>query len=67
MHEISLVEAVKPRAKRLLGLHTLKAADALQLGAALAATYDNPVGWEFVCLDQGLRKAAGREGFVIVP
>jgi hypothetical protein len=67
VHEISLVEAVKPRAKRLLGVHPLKAADALQLGAALAGVYDNPLGWEFVCLDRGLGTAARREGFNVVP
>ena len=67
VHEISLVEAVKPRAKRLLGVHSLKAADALQLGAALAGVYDSPLGWEFVCLDGGLRAAARREGFLVVP
>ena len=67
VHEISLVEAVKPRAKRLLGIHSLKAADAMQLGAALAGVYDNPLGWEFVCLDRGLGEAARREGFIVVP
>jgi predicted nucleic acid-binding protein len=67
VHEISLVEAVKPRAKRLLGVHPLKAADALQLGAALAGVYDNPLGWEFVCLDRSLGAAARREGFIVVP
>jgi predicted nucleic acid-binding protein len=67
VHEVSLVEAVKPRAKRLLGVHTLRAADALQLAAAVAAVYDNPLGWEFVCLDRNLAAAAAREGFIVVP
>jgi hypothetical protein len=67
VHEISLVEAVKRRAKRLLGVHSLKAADAMQLGAALAGAYDNPLGWEFVCLDHSLGAAARREGFIVVP
>jgi len=67
VHEISLVEAVKPRAKRLLGVHALKAADALQLAAALAGVYDNPLSWEFVCLDRNLAGAAAREGFIVVP
>jgi predicted nucleic acid-binding protein len=67
VNQISLVESVKPRAKRLLGVHVLKAADALQLGAALAAVYDNPLGWEFVCLDQRLATAARREGFSVMP
>jgi hypothetical protein len=67
VHEIAMVEAVKVRAKRLLGVHVLRAADALQLGAALAGAYDSPLGWEFVCLDQQLGMAAQREGFSVVP
>jgi predicted nucleic acid-binding protein len=67
VHEVALVEAVKPRAKRLLAVHTLTAADALQLAAALTGAYDNPLGWEFVCLDERLATAAGREGFTVVP
>jgi len=67
VHEITLVEAVKPRAKRLLGVHSLRAADALQLGAALTGVYDNPLGWEFVCLDRALGTAATLEGFKVVP
>ncbi len=63
VHRVSLVDAVKARAKRLLGIHPLRAADALQLGAALAAVYDDPHRWEFVCLDARLGEAARREGF----
>ena len=64
---VSHFEAVKPRAKRLLRVHPLKAADALQLGAALAAVYDDPSGWEMVCLDERLRDAASHEGFLLLP
>ncbi|HEX5136483.1 MAG TPA: hypothetical protein VFY93_05905 [Planctomycetota bacterium] len=67
VHVISLLDAVKIRAKRLLAVHALRAADALQLGAALAAAHDNPVGWEFACLDERLAAAARREGFIVVP
>jgi len=67
VHVISLLDAAKVRAKRLLAVHALRAADALQLGAALAAAYDDPVGWEFVCLDERLADAARREGFAVVP
>lgn len=67
VHVISLLDAAKSRAKRLLGVHGLRAAAALQLGAALAAAYDDPVGWEFVCLDERLADAARREGFAVVP
>lgn len=67
VHVVSVVEAVKGRAKRLLAVHPLSAADALQLGAALTAVYDMPQGWEFVCLDQQLGQAARREGFTALP
>ncbi|MHC4974262.1 MAG: hypothetical protein ACYTG3_18225 [Planctomycetota bacterium] len=53
--------------KRLLGIHNLRAADALQLGAALAAASDDPTAWELVCLDECLARAARREGFAVVP
>lgn len=64
---VSLVEGVKLRAKRLLRLHPLRAADACQLGAALLSAHDDPSAWSFVCLDHGLRDAAGREGFTVLP
>jgi uncharacterized protein len=64
---VSLVEAVKPRARRVLRIHPLRAADSLQLGAALAAAYDDPAGWDFVALDDRLREAARAEGFRILP
>lgn len=64
---VSELEAVKARAKRLLGLHALSAGDAMQLGAALSAVYDNPTGWDFVTLDQRLADAARREGFTVLP
>ena len=64
---VSHFEAVKLRAKRLLRVYPLRAADSLQLGAALAAASDQPPGWDFVCLDDCLRDAALREGFNILP
>jgi predicted nucleic acid-binding protein len=67
VHVVSLIDAVKLRAKRLLSTHPLKAADALQLGAALAMVKDNPVGRAFVCLDQRLGECARREGFTVLP
>jgi predicted nucleic acid-binding protein len=67
VHVVSVVEAVKGRAKRLLDRHALSAADALQLGAALTAAYDEPLAWEFVCLDEQLGAAARRERFTVLP
>jgi predicted nucleic acid-binding protein len=60
-------DAVCARALRLLAVHPLPAADALQLAAALLWTRDNPVGKEFVCLDERLSAAAAAEGFTVRP
>ncbi len=55
------------KALRLLGVHPLRAADALQLAAALLWTRDRPDGRDFVCLDERLRTAAAVEGFQVLP
>ncbi|MBI2920096.1 MAG: hypothetical protein HYY18_03305 [Planctomycetes bacterium] len=55
----------QPGADRLLGLHVFRAADAVQLAAALVATYDQPARHEFVSLDARLAEAARRKGFMI--
>jgi len=66
--EVDALEEVQQRAERLLGVHALRAADALQLGAALALFDDRPRGRFFLTRDADLAGAAGREGFsVIVP
>ena len=62
-----MIDPVKARAKRLLGVHTLRAADALQLAAALTAANDEPSKIELVSLDEGLNEAARREGFRVLP
>jgi predicted nucleic acid-binding protein len=61
--EITAVAAVRERAVRLLAVHAIRAADALQLGAGLVAVGDRPAGHGFVCADERLSEAAGREGF----
>ena len=65
--EITAMGPVRDRAPRLLATHPLRAADALQLGAALLAVSDRPLSHEFVCIDARLRDAASREGFTVVP
>jgi uncharacterized protein len=65
--EIHSVAPVCERALRLLAVHALRAADAMQLGAALVAVSDRPRGHEFVCADLRLREAASREGFGVLP
>lgn len=54
-------------AERLLLVHPLRAADALQLAAALAWTGGDPSHHHVICLDQRLRFAAQREGFTVLP
>jgi predicted nucleic acid-binding protein len=65
--EVAPVEQVRRAAARLLRLHPLRAADALQLGAALTWTGHLPSGHGFVCFDQRLRDAARKEGFAVLP
>lgn len=48
---------------RLLRLHPLQTADALQLAAALVAAEDDPTSQEFLTLDDRLKKAAQLHGF----
>lgn len=67
IHVVSLENGVKSRAKRLLGVHTLRSSDALQLAAALVSCSDEPGGYELVTLDARLSDAARREGFHVRP
>lgn len=57
---------VRTMARRLLRVHSLRAADALQLAAAIIASEHEPRSLEFVCLDDRLSAAAAREGFGIL-
>jgi len=61
--EIDAIAPVCERAIRLLAVHSLRAADSMQLAAALVAVSDRPPGHDFVCSDLRLREAAAREGF----
>lgn len=65
--EVEPTEPVRQRAERLPMVHPLRAADALQLAAALLWAQETPRDLEFVCLDQSLRQAAHREGFTVLP
>jgi uncharacterized protein len=64
--EVDDVDSVRRRAQRLLEVHPLRAADALQLAAALVLVSDRPEGFEFVTLDSRLAEAAEAEAFRIV-
>lgn len=58
---------LRDRAARVLLLHPLRAADALQLAAGLLWADGRSARHDFVCLDQRLREAAQREGFQVLP
>lgn len=64
--EVQPVDALRDRARRLLRVHDLRAADALQLAAALVAAEQHPSSLPLVCLDTNLTAAASREGFPVV-
>jgi len=64
--EVLPSEEVRTRAKRLLRVHALKAADALRLAAALVWA-GAPSGAELVTLDERLALAARLEGFLVLP
>lgn len=66
-NEVAAVEAVRARARRLLEVHPLTAADALHLGAALVLVEERPQGVGFVSFDVRLAEAAAREGFECLP
>jgi len=65
--EMSSVQVARSRALRLLNTHPLRAADSLQLAAALVASEERPESLPFVCLDDRLRDAARKEGFPVLP
>jgi len=64
--EVQPVTAVRTTAIRLLRVHPLRTADALQLAAAIVAAEDHPVTLPLVTLDERLAQAAEREGFAVV-
>jgi len=66
-HEILPATLLRERALRLLALHDLRAADSLQLAAALVWSGEQPHGLTFVCLDSRLRASAEQEGFTVLP
>lgn len=64
--EVQPSEPLRDSARRLLRVHDLRAADALQLAAGLAAAEARPTTLAFVCLDDRLVAAAEREGFPVM-
>jgi hypothetical protein len=58
--------ALRNIAERLLRVHPLRAADSLQLAAAVVAAEREPATLDLVSLDGRLNEVAAREGFRIV-
>ncbi len=65
-HELQPATRVKDTARRLLRVHPLRAADALQLASALVASDFQRARLSFVCLDLSLATAARKEGFEVI-
>ena len=64
--EIQPSEEIRQLAEKLLKPHPLRAADALQLSAALIWCNRNPRGKTFISDDGKLLEAAEKEGFNVV-
>lgn len=64
--EVQPLETLRDIATRLLRVHPLRAADSLQLAAAIIASEHRPSTMDFVCLDIRLALAAQREGFNVI-
>ena len=65
--EVTDMIAVRSRANALLARHSLRAADAGHLGAALFVQAKSSEPLPFVCLDIRLSTAAGLEGLHVLP
>jgi predicted nucleic acid-binding protein len=64
--EIVPSERIRRTATRLLRQHRLRAADSLQLAAALVAADDQPAYLDIVSLDSRLNEVARQEGFRVI-
>ena len=64
--EVVPTEPVRATAQRLLRVHPLRAADALQLAAAVVAAEHEAASLDLVTLDDRLAEAAEREGFRVL-
>lgn len=65
--EVHPTEDIRLSAENLVSRYTLRAADSLQLAAALFWRQGYTAGASFVALDRRLRTAAALEGFRVLP
>lgn len=63
--EVAPTPRLRELAEGLLERHTLRAADSLQLAAALAWCEERALKQHFMCLDRRLAEAALKEGFQV--
>jgi predicted nucleic acid-binding protein len=63
--EVEPHDALRIRAERILKAHHLRAADALQLAAAIIACGEQTMNVHFLTADARLAKAAETEGFEV--
>lgn len=63
--EVEPHREIRDTARRLLRVHPLRAADALQLAAAYLAAERRPSTLEIITLDDRVRLAAAKEGFIV--
>ncbi|MDQ3660378.1 MAG: type II toxin-antitoxin system VapC family toxin [Actinomycetota bacterium] len=66
-HEIQPAEPVRRTALRLLRVHDLRTADALQIAAAIVAAEGHPGRLQVVTLDERMSAAMMKEGFALAP
>lgn len=64
--ELGPSDDVREQSIRLLRVHTLRAADAIQLAAAIIAAGFQPSALDFVTLDRNQAAAADKEGFRVI-
>ena len=65
--EIQPSDALRSMAERLLAVHSLRSADALQLAAAIQWCQGLTTDQGLITFDQRMREAAYREGFTVLP
>lgn len=63
--QIDPSDDIRESARRLLRVHPLRAADALQLAAAMVAAERRPSTLAVMTFDDRLRDAAAKEGFLL--
>jgi uncharacterized protein len=64
--EIGPSDAILDHAKSLLAKHPLRAADSLQLAAAMIWCKSRPARRNFICSDARLCQAASDDGFTVI-